>query len=128
MFLFIMYILNRRWNFMNYGYARCSTNEKRQDIDRQIRELLNQDIKRENIFCENQSGTKEDRTELNRLLSAVIEGDIVVATEISRITRSTQHLCQIIQLAKDKKIKLVLGSFVVDCTSNQLDAMTERNA
>ena len=113
---------------MNYGYARCSTNEKRKDIDRQIRELLNQDIKRENIFCEYQSGTKEDRTELNRLLSAVIEGDIVVATEISRITRSTQHLCQIIQLAKDKKIKLVLGSFVVDCTSNQLDAMTERNA
>ena len=24
---------------MNYGYARCSTNENRQDIQRQVREL-----------------------------------------------------------------------------------------
>ena len=24
---------------MNFGYARCSTNESRQDIDRQVREL-----------------------------------------------------------------------------------------
>ena len=24
---------------MNHGYARCSTNESKQDIDRQVREL-----------------------------------------------------------------------------------------
>lgn len=112
---------------MIYGYARCSTNEMKQDIDRQIRELTNQGINRENIFCEYESGTKEDRTELNRLLAVVVAGDTIVATEVSRITRSTQHLCQIIQTAKQRKIKLILGSFVVDCTNNQLDAMTERN-
>lgn len=113
---------------MIFGYARCSTNEMKQDIDRQIRELTNQGINRENIFCEYESGTKEDRMELNKLLNTVVAGDAIVATEVSRITRSTQHLCQIIQVAKQRKIKLVLGSFVVDCTNNQLDAMTERHA
>ena len=33
-------------------------------------------------------------------------------------------MCEIIELAKDKHIKLILGSFVVDC-SRELDPMTE---
>ena len=67
---------------------------------------------------------KNDRVELQRLLSAVEAGDTIVATEVSRITRSTKQLCEIIELAKDRHIKLVLGSFVVDCTK-ELDPMTE---
>ncbi|MBZ9624420.1 recombinase family protein [Clostridium sp. FP2] len=46
------------------------------------------------------------------------------ATEVSRITRSTKQLCEVIELAKITKIKLVLGTFIVDCTK-QLDPMTE---
>ena len=42
-----------------YGYARCSTNESKQDIDRQRRELVELGIKKENIFWEYESGTKE---------------------------------------------------------------------
>ena len=49
---------------MKYGYSRCSTNELRQDIERQIRELMEQGIERENIYFEYASGLKEDRTEL----------------------------------------------------------------
>ena len=71
-------------------------------------------------------GTKEDRIQLKRLLSAVTAGDIIIATEVSRITRSTKQLCEIIEFAKEKKIKLILGTFIVDCT-NKLDSMTERN-
>lgn len=69
-------------------------------------------------------GTKEDRTQLNRLLKAVNKGDTIVSTEISRITRSTKQLCSIIEFAKNRNIKLILGNFVVDC-SKQLDPMTE---
>ena len=109
---------------MEYGYGRCSTNELKQDIDRQIRELIQQGIQRENIYFEYASGIKEDRVELNKLLDIVKEGDTIIATEVSRITRSTKQLCEIIEFAKNKKIKLVLGSFVVDCTK-ELDPMTE---
>ena len=109
---------------MIYGYARCSTNEELQDINRQIRELKQLGAAEETIYREYESGTKNDRVELQRLLAAVRNGDTIVATEVSRITRSTKQLCEIIELAKDRHIKLVLGSFVVDCTK-ELEPMTE---
>ncbi len=109
---------------MIYGYARCSTNELLQDINRQIRELKQQGATDKTIYKEYESGTKTDRAELDKLLSAVKPGDTIVATEVSRITRSTKQLCEIIEFAKEHKIKLVLGTFVVDC-SKELDPMTE---
>lgn len=109
---------------MIYGYARCSTNEKLQDINRQVRELKQQGATDTTIYLEYESGTKENRAELNKLLNIVQTGDTIVSTEVSRITRSTKQLCDIIELAKAKHIKLVLGNFVVDC-SHELDPMTE---
>ena len=50
-----------------------------------------------------------------------------MATEVSRITSCTKQLCEVIDLAKTRKIKLVLGNFIVDCTK-QLDPMIEENA
>jgi len=109
---------------MKYGYCRCSTNETKQDIDRQKRELIAQGVKIENIYWEYESGTKEDRTELKKLLNVIVEKDTIITTEVSRITRSTKQLCDILEFAKQKKIKLVLGTFIVDC-SKELDPMTE---
>lgn len=109
-----------------YGYARCSTNENKQDINRQKRELkaLGGVIEK-NIYWEYESGTKVDRIELNKLLERVIEGDTIVATEVSRITRSTKQLCEIIDIVKKKHLKLVIGGFIVDCSKGELDAMTD---
>ena len=109
---------------MIYGYARCSTNEDLQDINRQVRELKQQGATETTIYKEYESGTKDDRAELNKLLALIKPGDTVIATEVSRITRSTKQLCDIIELVKERHIKLVLGSFVVDCTK-ELDPMTE---
>lgn len=109
---------------MIYGYARCSTNEKLQDIQRQVRELKQSGATEETIYLEYESGTKVNRTELNKLLNVMKPSDTILATEVSRITRSTKQLCDIIELAKGKRIKLILGSFVVDC-SKELDPMTE---
>jgi len=112
---------------INYGYARCSTNESKQDIDRQKRELIALGIKAENIFWEYGSGTKNDRVQLNRLMEIVKEGDSITSLEVSRLTRSTQKLCEIINEVKSKKIKLVIaGSLTVDCTpGKELDPMTK---
>ena len=110
---------------MIYGYCRCSTNEDKQDIDRQIRDVMSlgvTDIK--NIYKEYENGTKFDRLEFQKLLNIVKEGDTIISTEVSRLSRSTKDLCELIEFAKNKKIKLVLGSFVVDCTKT-LDPMTE---
>lgn len=109
---------------MIYGYARCSTNEKLQDINRQVRELKQGGACDESIYLEYESGINANRAELNKLLNIVQTGDTIISTEVSRITRSTKQLCDIIELAKFKHIKLVLGNFVVDC-SKELDPMTE---
>lgn len=109
---------------MVYGYCRCSTNETKQDINRQVRELKALGVLKENIFKEYVSGSKEDRSQLNRLLSLIEDGDTIISTEVSRITRSTKQLCSLLDLAQTKKLKLIFGSFIVDCTK-ELDPMTQ---
>ena len=52
---------------MIFGYARCSTNEKTQDINRQVRELKQQGAADDTIYMEYISGAKENRAELTRL-------------------------------------------------------------
>lgn len=113
-------------NGMDYGYARCSLNETKQDISRQIKELKQYGVPEENIYLEHESGTKINRVQLNRLLNAVKEGDTIVSTEVSRITRSTKQLCDLIELVKTKHIKLIIGnSMTVDCTQGDIDPMTK---
>lgn len=110
---------------MIYGYARCSTNEKLglQDISRQYRELEKMGVKKENIFSEYESGTKTDRTQLNKLLEIVCPGDIIACTEASRISRTIKQLLEILEFSKTKQIKLILGTFSVDFTKDMPDPM-----
>ena len=110
---------------MTYGYARCSTNEAQQDIDRQIRELKLLGVDKANIYFEYESGAKTDRIQFERLLAVVQEGDTIATTEVSRLTRSTKQLCEIVELVQSKKLKLIAGSLTVDCTKDKLDPMTD---
>lgn len=109
---------------MEYGYCRCSTNESKQDINRQKRELKKLGIKEVNLYFEYESGTNIDRIQLNRLLNMIKEGDTIAVTEVSRLTRSTKQLCDMIEMAKEKKLKLIIGNFIVDCTK-EIDPMTQ---
>lgn len=109
-----------------YGYARCSTNETKQDINRQKRELKKLGVKEDKyIYWEYESGTKTERVEFQKLLDIVAKGDTIITTEVSRLTRSTKHLCDIMQLVQDKKIKLVIGNFIIDCRKDEIDPMTK---
>ena len=107
-----------------YGYCRCSTNESKQDIDRQKRELKKIGVKDSNIYFEYDSGAKADRIQLSRLLDTVKAGDSIATTEVSRLTRSTKQLCEIIEFAKEKRLELIIGTFRVDCRT-ELDPMTQ---
>jgi len=111
---------------MIYGYCRCSTNEKSQDIDRQKNELKKLGINDSEIYLEYESGLKTDRVQFNRLLDTVKQGDTIATTEISRLTRSTKQLCDIIQLVSEKRLKLVVkDSLSIDCTNSNIDPMTK---
>lgn len=113
----------RKDKTMNYGYARCSTNETKQDIDRQIRELKNAGAKE--IYLEYEHGDSAIKQELSSLLEQVREGDTIYTLEVSRLARSTKQLCEIIETVKEKKLRLVIvGSITVDCSNGQIDPMT----
>ena len=109
---------------MIYGYARASTNETKQDIGRQKRELIALGIKENHIFWEYESGSHEDREKLMQLLDIVKTGDTIACTEISRLSRSTKQLCEILEFVQENHIKLIVGGFVVDCTGDEIDPMT----
>lgn len=105
-----------------YGYARCSTTEQKQDIDRQKRDLTNMGA--ETIFEEYASGSITDREQLKILQSEIRPGDTIIATELSRITRSLHHLCHILEWAEGMKIILKVGGFTADFTTG-IDPMAE---
>lgn len=109
-----------------YGYARCSTDESRQDIDRQKRELYEAGVQEEkNIYWEYESGTHADRIELQKLLDIVKAGDTIATTEVSRLTRSTKQLIEILQFVQDNRLRLLIGTFMVDCRLEEIDPMTK---
>lgn len=108
---------------MIYGYARCSTNETMQDIERQTREL--EKAGAEEVYLEYEHGDAVFKQNLNQLLQTACEGDTILTLEVSRLSRSTKQLCDIIETIRAKKLCLkILGSITVDCTKGELDPMT----
>ncbi len=108
---------------MIYGYARCSTNESKQDIDRQVRELKAAGA--EKIYLEYEHGDAAVKCQLFSLLEQTQAGDTIITLEVSRLARSTRQLCEIIELIRSKHLRLVIvGSVTVDCTNGQIDPMT----
>lgn len=110
---------------MIYGYARCSlSEEKRQDLNRQVRELKAAGA--EEIVAEREHGDAKVKQNLELLLEAAQQGDTLICTEVSRLSRSTQQLCGIIETIKQKHLRLViLGSITVDCRNGQIDPMSQ---
>ena len=108
-----------------YGYARCSlAEEKGQDINRQVRELKSAGA--EEIVLEREHGDAKVKQNLEMLLDTAAEGDTIITTEVSRLSRSTQQLCEIINVVKAKKLRLIiLGSITVDCRNGQIDPMSQ---
>lgn len=83
---------------MKIGYKRVST--QNQKLDRQT-DLLN-DYGVERIFEEKITGTKRERQELNKMLDQLRQGDVVVVTDLTRLSRSTKDLFEIVSIIEEK--------------------------
>ena len=109
---------------MKRGYGRCSTNESKQDINRQVRELKAAGA--EQIYLEYEHGDAKVKPQQELMFEQAQEGDTIVVLEVPRLARSTQQLCQIIDIVRDKKLRLeILGSITLDCRSGKADPMSE---
>jgi DNA invertase Pin-like site-specific DNA recombinase len=83
---------------MLIGYKRVST--QNQKLDRQT-DLLNE-FGVERIFEEKVSGTKRERAELNKMLDMLRNGDVVIVTDLTRLSRSTKDLFSIVSTIENK--------------------------
>ena len=106
-----------------YGYARCSTNESKQDINRQIKELKAAGA--DEVTFEYEHGDKAKK-ELTMLLELAQPGDSIITLEVSRLSRSTQQLCEILDTVKTKHLRLVIvNSITVDCREGKIEPMSQ---
>ena len=109
---------------MDYGYSRCSTNETKQDINRQVRELKAAGA--EQIFVEYEHGDAKVKSQQQAMFADAASGDTIIVLEVSRLARSTQQRCEIINLVREKHLRLVIvGSITLDCRSGAADPMSE---
>ena len=107
-----------------YGYARCSTNEDKQDINRQIRELKTAGA--DEVIFEYEHGDAKVKRNLQFTLDSAQPGDTIITMEVSRLSRSTQQLCEILETVKSKHLRLViLNSITVDCREGKIDPMSQ---
>ena len=85
------------------GYARVSSAD--QNLDRQLEALEKAKCKK--IFFEKVSGKNtKDRTELNKMLDFIREGDEVVVISLDRLGRNNADLTKVMQLIDSKSATL----------------------
>ena len=109
---------------MTYGYARCSTNETKQDINRQVRELKTAGA--DTLFLEYEHGDSKIKSQQEAMFAQAQAGDTILTLEVPRLARSTQQLCEIIGRVREKRLRLVIiGSITLDCREGRADPMSE---
>ena len=100
-------------NFI-FGYARVSTEQ--QNLDRQLDMLQKYGV--DFIYNEKMTGTKRNRSELEKLLERLTEGDTVVVESLSRLGRSTKDLIWLMETFNTKGVNLVLLKESIDTTTS----------
>ncbi len=80
------------------GYVRVSS--KDQSLDRQIEQLKKFNI--DYLYQEKASGSNMNRPQLKELLDFIRVDDVVVVTELDRLSRKADDITKIINMIKDK--------------------------
>ncbi|MEC1716500.1 recombinase family protein [Schinkia azotoformans] len=84
------------------GYARVSAVD--QNLDRQLKQLNEDGC--EIIYQEKVSGATTNRQELQKMLDELEKDDIVIVTDLTRISRSSRDLFDLVDIIKDKGASL----------------------
>ena len=83
---------------MKIGYARVSTEE--QNLDRQLDSLKEAGC--EKIFQEKITGTKKERPELDKLMEQLRRGDLIIISDLTRLSRSVKDLFSLVDQIEKK--------------------------
>ena len=84
---------------MKFLYARVSSNDGSQHIDRQTTEMKKYD----DVFIDYASGGSTNRPKLQEMLKWVRKGDVVEVHSIDRLARNINDLLQIVKIITDER-------------------------
>ena len=96
---------------MIVGYARTSTAEQKFGLMDQLDKL--HEMGCEKIFQE-QISSASKRTELDKVIDFVREGDVLVVTKLDRLARSVSHLWSIVDRLSSKGVSLKILNIALD--------------
>ena len=101
---------------MNYGYIRISS--KDQNYERQLKNLTEYGIRRENIYIDVISGATFNRKNYKRLIRKIKEGDLIVIHELDRLGRNYAEIMENwTYITKKKKADIkILSMTLLDTT------------
>ena len=104
---------------MNYAYLRVSTDS--QDLNNQkvgvVDYAMAKNIPITKIIEDKVSGRIDWRNrEIGKLLDKAVKGDVILTSEISRLSRSTLQVLEILKVAADKEVSvhIIKNSLIMD--------------
>lgn len=97
-------------------YARVSS--KGQNLDRQLARA--NEVKADKIFTDKQSGKDLNRPGLKHMFDYIREDDTVEVISLDRLSRDYNDIQHLVQLLKDKKVKLIVDDLPQTNTGNPL--------
>lgn len=106
---------------MRYGYIRVSTKE--QNIDRQLTAILNEGIKKEQIYIDKASGKNFNRSKYKKLIKTLEKGDELYIKSIDRLGRNYDEIIKEWNIiTKKKNAEIVVLDFpLLDTRSKNND-------
>ncbi len=98
---------------MKFGYARVSKND--QSLEIQVQKLIQAGC--DEIFKKKISGAKDDRVQLNLLMSRLRKGDTICVVRLDRLGRRMTKLIELINDFKAKGVEFISLENNIDTTS-----------
>jgi DNA invertase Pin-like site-specific DNA recombinase len=87
------------------GYARVST--RAQDSDRQIADLLNAGVRRDDLYVDHGvSGSLSRRPQFDKALESLHKGDTLIVTTLDRLGRSTSNMLTLADELRAREVNL----------------------
>jgi DNA invertase Pin-like site-specific DNA recombinase len=100
-----------------HGYARVSTADQNPDAQRDA--LIRAGVAPEQLYLDVTSGAKSSRPQWDALCKALRDGDVLVATRLDRVGRSTTHLVTLLDELAQRGVAFRFLEQGIDTTTSE---------
>ena len=111
-----IYVEGMLGNMALIFYARVSS--KDQNLERQIYRA--KQVKANKVFVDKKSGKNIERSGLQEMFNYIREGDTIEIVSLDRLSRNYNDIKKLVQVLKEKKVKLLVDDLPITHTGNDL--------